>query len=182
MPDCGFLKRAILSASILLAANLQTLNAQLAPGTHVRVRHAAGAADVTTMGTVMAVTPESLSVGVTQAGAPLVIRRDSIISLEAARVGGNNMREGAIVGALAGGIAGGLIASTTSGCTEGSDDCFGFLDILAGVAAGGWAGVALGGILGWQIKSEKWEEVQLPARVSVGPSRQGLRISFVARF
>lgn len=183
MSDCAVLKRAFLLASILVAATLQTLNAQVAPGMWVRVRHAVGATDVTTMGTVMAVTPESLSVGATQAGTPLlVIRRDSIISLEAARPGGNNMHNGALLGFLGGGIAGGLIGATTSRCAEGTEDCTAFLDILSGVAAGGLGGFALGGIIGWRMKSDTWDEVQLPPRVSVRPSRQGLRISLVAQF
>lgn len=177
-----FFTAAIVIASLCCGANVHTLNAQLAPGTRVRVQHAAGAVDLTTTGTVIAVTAESLSISVTEIGVPLVIRRDSIISLESARVGGNNMRSGAVVGFLSGGIVGGIISATSTNCSEGSDDCFPFLDVLSGATIGGLAGLAAGGLLGSRMKSDIWEPVQLPPRVSFSPGRAGWRISVAAKF
>ena len=88
--------------------------------------------------------------------------------------------EGALIGLLFGGIAGGVIASAThEECvSEGWFDCFMAVSkkdaTIIGSLAGGLLGAGVGAVIGWAIKTERWEEVPLDRlQLNMVPLRDG---------
>lgn len=174
--------RTIIATSLFLIGEEHTLNAQLAPGTRIRVRHAAGCCQVWTTGDFVALTPESLSVNA-NGGVMISVPRDSVRSVERSTPGEGHAREGAVVGGVVGAIGAWLIGTAAERC-EATQFCLKGIAVGVDTAVGGLAGLIVGGIIGSEIRDESWLPIDL--RLAVRPELQrdqrALRVAGTVRF
>jgi hypothetical protein len=178
----ALLIRTIFVTSLIIGEE-HTLNAQLAPGARIRVRHAAGCCQVWTTGNFVALTPESLSVSANGSGVTVSVPRDSVRSVERSTPGEGHAREGAVVGGVVGAIGAWLIGTAAERC-EATEVCLKGIAVGVDTAVGGLAGLIVGGIIGSEIRDESWLPVDL--RLAMRPDWRGdqrtLRVAGTVRF
>jgi uncharacterized protein YcfJ len=160
--------RIALGAALATACNEQVLNAQFVPGARVRVRHLAGCCEVTTTGTLVSLDPASMSMRVADDSTTVTVPRTAIRSVEQALRSESHVGTGMLVGAVTGGIVGSQVYKSRNRC-KGEQPCLSFIAVGVETIGGALAGLVVGAIVGWQIRSETWEQVELPARVSFRP-------------
>jgi len=172
--------RIVLAAALAIACNEQVLNAQFVPGARVRVRHLDGCCEVTTTGTLVSLDPASLSMRVAADSTMVTVPRTAIHSVEQALRSESHVGTGMLVGAVTGGIAGAQIGQSHERCSGGGP-CLASLAVGVDAIAGALAGLVVGAIVGSQLRSETWEQVELPARVSFRPrlGREGKTLGVV---
>jgi hypothetical protein len=116
------------------------LRAQLTPGAHVSVRHVASSRAVTTVGRVLAISAESLSIRTDTGDATITIPREDVLYVMCAR------EERHVLGVAAwGGLSGALLGH-----------------LLGSIPAGALIGVVGGSIIGANSPNERWRIVELP--------------------
>ena len=162
--------RIALGAALATACNVQVLNAQFVPGARVRVRHLDGCCEVTTTGTLVSLDPASLSMRVAEDSTMVTVARTAIHSVEQAMRSESYVGTGMLVGAVTGGIAGSLIGQSHERCSGDGGPCLASLAIGVDAIGGALAGLVVGAIVGSQMRSETWQQVELPARVSLRPN------------
>jgi outer membrane lipoprotein SlyB len=163
--------RIALGAALAIACNEQVLNAQFVPGAHVRVRHLDGCCEVTTTGALVSLDPASLSMRVADDSTTVTVPRTAIHSVEQAVRSESHVGTGMLVGAVVGGIAGSLIGQSRERCSGDGGPCLAPIAVGVDAIVAALAGLVVGAIVGSQIRSETWQQVELPARVSFRPKR-----------
>ena len=161
-------------ASIVLALLTNSLSVTaasaqdpLSRGDHVRVRHSAPCCKSPQVGTLEAISRDSLTMYVAHNGTPVAIVRTAITSVERGHRDGSHAMEGAAIGLLAGAAAG--VAATLlkpSHCSPGYD-CYRGLNTAFAGAGGGLLGMLIGAVVGAHHPYERWDPVTLPDRVGV---------------
>jgi hypothetical protein len=162
-----------LIAFIAVSAGIHTAFAgepQSLLGSRVRIETLGGSAPL--IGTVQAEDANSLLVEVSAPGPTLRVRRDDVVGLEVSRGYRRRTLEGLGVGVLAWGALVGLYAAFDTLDESGVGEPL----FVAGV-------VAAGGIVGSQIKTERWERIP-SSRVSfrLTPARRGVRAELMLAF
>ena len=136
----------------------------VAPGDRVRVA-APQLWREPVVGRLLDVGPETLSLELPGGNGPEAIPRSAVTRLEVSRGRKSQAGRGALVGLAIGGAATMLL---TFG--DYSSDVHGDPNLLAIGAALAGGGAAVGGAIGWAIKTDQWEDVtQRPVQVGVSP-------------
>ena len=177
-----YLLRVALAGLLCIAGGQQVLNAQLAPGELVRVRHATACCGVTTTsGGFIELTPSVLLLSAPRSGLTITVPRDSIRGLERAVVGDNHIYLGTTIGLVGGAVAGYFVGSSHPAC-KAEEPCLGFLVGLGGAFVGSLAGGVVGWLVGSQIRRTEWEPVDLPVRVGVEGGTRQVGIAIAVRY
>ena len=143
--------------------------AQVAAGDRMRVWRMG---DVYVVGYLNSAEATSLTLRTTDSEMTFSIPFSQVTKVEVSRGEHSHTLVGALVGGGVGLLIGIIFTAADSGSDEG-DDPIGELvsDTAEGVAVVSWtvAGLAIGTLIGWLSKSEKWERVGLDEIGAVGP-------------
>lgn len=179
------LYRITSGSCLLLGVGASPLVAQyaspLGPGTLVRVSHTDSCCRSPRVGTLVAVSADSVVIHERGAqNARVALRRGNVTALEAGRDVGSRAWRGAGLGFLIGGGVGAAVM--LAGDCEDDAICHSFKPVwaLAGGGLGGLAGLVVGGLIGSQIRNVVWHSVPIPSQVGFGPNedgRAGLRLT-----
>ena len=132
-------------------------------------------------GTVVAASPEAVSLKLSRNGEMVSINRAkmTLVELSAGRNKhvGAGLGYGFLVGAGFGAIMGAVKCGDGGSCEMGRGSAAGVVGVLGGVV-----GLVVGGVIG-AVGTEHWETVQ-PSRLSVtaGPTRSGFTVALSAHF
>lgn len=167
---------ALLLAAMILAARLDLLAQQepiVAPGARVRVTAPSISRD-RLVGTVVEMGEDTCVLEVERRTQPVALPLASLETLEVSQgkksKAGTGALIGLVVGAGGGAALGAGICSSLSDLPGGSDDCGGAA--IAGALLFGLPSCGLGALIGWSIKVDRWEEVQLDRlRLGRAPGR-----------
>jgi hypothetical protein len=162
--------RLVLSLAFA-ACTPRTGEAQLVPGALVRVRHVQGCCETTTTGHLVSLDPGSLSLRPVSDSVIFSLPRKEIRSVDLRLGSESHVGTGMLVGAIAGGAIGALIGRSHDQCSTDGGPCLDALGVGVEAVGGALAGLVTGAVIGWQTRSDRWERVELPARVSVRPAR-----------
>jgi hypothetical protein len=169
---------ALLTNSLIVTA--AAAQERLSRGDHVRVWHSATCCKRPQVGTLDAVSHDSVILQVSRSGTLVGIARNAITSVERGHRDGSHAQGGAAIGLVAG-VAVGFAAArlNPSHCSPGYD-CIGrkFSRTIAPIG-GGLLGLLVGAVVGAKHPYERWDPVALPDRVGVritpGVQRDGRR-------
>ncbi len=107
-------------------------------------------------------------------GDTLTVPVTLLTRLDVSRGRKTNTGEGAVTGLLVGGVAGAVIGLASYECEPCFVDLGPGVYAAAGAVIGGLGGLVVGALIGLEIETDRWQEVQLHrVRVSVGPQRDG---------
>ena len=177
-------QRAVLAAmmQLLTATPLAAFQAQLKPGTRIRVTSDSGSPR-DRIGMLVSMDSDSLHFRTAKDSSLTSVATGSLVRLELSKGRKSNAGRGAFIGALVGVGSGLLLGILASAEEDGSDSYYdvGPEDVFAATALLGAAGAGVGALIGATSHRDRWEPVPLPSgsgRALRVAERVGLAIAF----